>query len=148
MFVEWRIYYADGSTFDSRQGDPKDAPGYGVICIVFYEALGKRIIAHLKDWYYWLPDVNEWWGSDIFGLLDQMTLQGLAFMERGFWYFQNVQTSPKLSRDVLIYKLLDEGYIKMGRNVSGEVYRGSMERADRDPDFPPSSGRRPGANPE
>lgn len=28
----WRLYYADGSTFDSSQGSAFDAPGYGAVC--------------------------------------------------------------------------------------------------------------------
>jgi len=32
----WRIYYADGSTFDSTQGTWADAPPFGVQCIVWY----------------------------------------------------------------------------------------------------------------
>jgi len=32
----WRIYYADGSTFDSTQGSWADAPAFGVQCVVYY----------------------------------------------------------------------------------------------------------------
>jgi len=31
--ITWRIYYADGSTFDNTQGNPEDAPTTGVIAI-------------------------------------------------------------------------------------------------------------------
>ena len=34
----WRIYYADGSTFDSGQGEWADAPPFGVQCVVYYHA--------------------------------------------------------------------------------------------------------------
>jgi hypothetical protein len=30
----WRIYYADGSTFDNIEGEWEDAPGDGVIAVV------------------------------------------------------------------------------------------------------------------
>jgi hypothetical protein len=32
----WRIYYADGSTFDSTQGTFAEAPPFGVQCVVYY----------------------------------------------------------------------------------------------------------------
>jgi hypothetical protein len=32
----WRIYYADGSTFDSTMGRWADAPAFGVQCVVYY----------------------------------------------------------------------------------------------------------------
>lgn len=32
----WRIYYADGSTFDSTMGKWADAPPFGVQCVVWY----------------------------------------------------------------------------------------------------------------
>lgn len=32
----WRIYYADGSTFDSTQGSWAEAPPFGVQCVVWY----------------------------------------------------------------------------------------------------------------
>lgn len=32
----WRIYYADGSTFDSTQGTMAEAPAFGVQCRVWY----------------------------------------------------------------------------------------------------------------
>ena len=32
----WRIFYADGSTFDSTQGKWAEAPPFGVSCVVWY----------------------------------------------------------------------------------------------------------------
>lgn len=32
----WRIYYADGSTFDSTMGTWAEAPPFGVQCVVYY----------------------------------------------------------------------------------------------------------------
>jgi hypothetical protein len=32
----WRIFYADGSTFDSSQGAWADAPPFGLACVVWY----------------------------------------------------------------------------------------------------------------
>lgn len=32
----WRIYYADGSTYDSTMGTWASAPPFGVQCVVYY----------------------------------------------------------------------------------------------------------------
>ena len=32
--MKWRVYYSNETTFDSARGEPKDAPGLGVIVIV------------------------------------------------------------------------------------------------------------------
>lgn len=67
----WRIYYWDGSTFDSNDGRPYDAPGYGVQCIVQPHPDVGRTVTHRFDWYYWSPETSEWWGStDLFSVLD------------------------------------------------------------------------------
>jgi len=39
--ASWRIFYADGSTFDSGQGSWADAPPFGVQCVVYYDAQGR-----------------------------------------------------------------------------------------------------------
>jgi hypothetical protein len=32
----WRVFYADGSTFDSTQGTWAEGPPFGVQCVVWY----------------------------------------------------------------------------------------------------------------
>jgi hypothetical protein len=71
--LKWRIYYADGGTFDSSMGSPQEAPGAGVICIVSMQD-GNAVLLHKWDWYeYNLSEGGEWWGHDIHGLLYQLT---------------------------------------------------------------------------
>lgn len=71
--LTWRIYYDDGSTFDSDQGEPWDAPGLGVALILQRREGEGRLVMHRWDWYVWRCDLGEWWGHDLFGLLDQLT---------------------------------------------------------------------------
>ena len=40
----WRIYYADGSTFDSTMGTWADAPPFGVQCVVYYHVEPHKTI--------------------------------------------------------------------------------------------------------
>ncbi len=110
MATPWKIFYSDKPPFDNTMGNPGDAPAYGIICIVFPDELVGRIIMHGWDWYYWVPSEQQWWGSDIHGLLDRL--------------LHNLETDA----------------VKQGRNVSNKMYGEIIGLADKDPDFPPKSG--------
>jgi hypothetical protein len=58
----WRIYYANGATFDSAQGGPEDASPTGVICIKQRNAVSAWALVSLKDYYLWHH--GAWWGAD------------------------------------------------------------------------------------
>ena len=72
--VDWRIYYDDGSTFDSDQGTPNDAPPVGVILILQRDLLfpnnTERIVG--ENYYYWAGPTMQWQGSDRDGLVDRL----------------------------------------------------------------------------
>ena len=70
----WRIYYDDGSTFDSTQGSPEDAPAWGFIAAVGYDEAGDRYIMHGWDHYCYDKEAKQWWGMDWVGLIDRLTL--------------------------------------------------------------------------
>lgn len=63
MILRWRIYYADGTTFDNTQGDCYDAPFHGVVCINVRDLkLNTHRISHF-DYYYWCIFDETWQGS-------------------------------------------------------------------------------------
>lgn len=71
--VDWRIYYGDGSTFDSSQGSPLHAPALNVQCIVQPDPdVGRHVVS--KFAYYWWD--GEWYGGDLFGLHDYLMRPG------------------------------------------------------------------------
>lgn len=121
MKPAWRIYYEDGTTFDSLAGAPEDAPADGVICIVMRWDGVRRPIANRADrngpeanspavgenWYFWHGEAEEWWGCDREGLFDQL------------------KRHPRTTRAV-----------KQGVSVSRERFQAIMEVATVDPDFP------------
>ena len=107
----WRVYYSDKTTFDSTQGKPNDAPGYGVVCIVQPDKIVGRMIMHGWDYYYYVESENQWWGSDLQGVLDR-------FCHR-----------------------LEMSALCQGRNVANTEFRAIMEAADKDKDFPPKSAK-------
>lgn len=74
--LQWRIYYADGSTFDSTNGAPEHAPATGVIVIVQRNPLPNEnpYIQHMTDYYAWLG--THWLGCDIFRLFQYWFVDG------------------------------------------------------------------------
>ena len=71
--VKWRIYYTDGTTFDSTQGNPDDAPAFGVQVIVQLSDNGRlRDTLKGSDYYVYIPS-GFWTGMDFTGLLDRLT---------------------------------------------------------------------------
>lgn len=74
MLPDWRIYYDDGSTFDSLQGAPDEAPPRGFICAVGYDETGTRYIMNGWDHYSYDKESSQWWGCDIHGLIDRLCL--------------------------------------------------------------------------
>lgn len=90
----WRIYYEDGSTFDSTQGRPEESPASGVVAIrqrlhcssghhtdEILKSGEPRILSN--DLYWWRPDVEEWIEGDILGFLDQAKHCGAVHLKEG-----------------------------------------------------------------
>ncbi len=117
MTPDWKIFYSDSSTFDSLQGEPRDAPSYGFVCAVYADEVVGRVIMHGWDWYYWRTDHEQWWGSDIHGLLDNL-----------------LHNQPITA-------------IKQGRNIHNTEYKKIWALMINDPDFPVKSGQKRGENP-
>lgn len=65
----WKIYYEDGSTFSSEDGDVFDAPRTGVEIIVHEDSGGFSLMSQ-SSYYYWEPDRSDWG----FNYCDQFTL--------------------------------------------------------------------------
>jgi hypothetical protein len=112
--LEWRVYYADGTTFDSEQGAPEDAPGTRVVLIIqrHSDPRERPFFQWMKDYYVWKHE--RWFAVD----------QG-AFM---FYIFTEKYPCPKTAL--------------AGETVTNEMWLEIQERAKVDPDFFQSSGRR------
>lgn len=72
MRPKWRIYYSDGSTFDSTQGEPHEAPALGFIVALGYDEAGNRYMMQGWDHYCYDIDSDQWWGMDMVGLFDRL----------------------------------------------------------------------------
>jgi hypothetical protein len=78
--ILWRVYYGDGTTFDSDMGEPQDAPCTNVQVIAEpHPEVGRRLWQ--KCDYYWYD--GFWWGGDIVGFLDYLMWPGLKVVKFG-----------------------------------------------------------------
>ena len=75
--MEWRIYYDDGSQFDSEQGTPEQAPSYGVVAICTTDEKLGRLVLNGFD-FYCFHESGEWFGCDQWGMVDKL-LHNLPF---------------------------------------------------------------------
>jgi len=109
MSPEWRIYYSDGSTFDSTMGSPQEAPSLHVQVVIQKDKYYGRRICRMVDYYVWSPTINKW--IDIF---DSASLVQRALIE------------PYI-------------VVKAGEYIEEEKYNAILIRANDDPDFPGKS---------
>lgn len=68
--ARWIVYYADGSTFSSAQGEPNDAPSSGVIAVVQPSIMQGREILNRWPCYHWAD--GRWQKATRWGLFDLM----------------------------------------------------------------------------
>lgn len=80
--VKWKIYYANGTTFSSNDGELTDAPTQGVVTVQ-YRVLDPNdpatIVSNVSgyDYYYWSPTIGEFQGMDLIGVIDTATDLGI-----------------------------------------------------------------------
>lgn len=69
MKPTWRIYYEHNS-FDSNQGQPGDAPAWGVqVLVQDCPREGKHLLSGFD--FYWFSE-GRWFGGDFVGLIDAL----------------------------------------------------------------------------
>lgn len=105
--MNWRIYYADGTTYGDQDGAPEDAPGLGVIVIVLkhVDPMIGAYIQHQADYYIWLG--NRWLACDLFRLWQYI------FVEKA--------THPKAAM--------------AGQTIDNDLYLDMLRTAKQDKDF-------------
>lgn len=138
MLPEWRVFYWDEpeSSFDSNSGDPSQAPRDGFVCAIGYDEGGKRYIMHGWDFYRWDEDASQFWGMDIFGLLD--------WLKRRKMIKTIVPGNPTTITTVdgpmdivgIIHWLKDRREIFEGRTLNRSDWEKYLLRAHNDPEFP------------
>lgn len=122
--MEWKLYYDDGTTYSSDDGEWVAAPPWGVVGL-----------ATITDWagyerwegdyYFESPFFNAPWVSDIYGVIDF-----LIFTAR----MNPTQRFSEIPPQVLI----DAG-VKFGRMVDSERWRRLSAQMADDPEMPHKS---------
>ena len=69
--LAWRVYYDDGSTFDSSMGGPDDAPPFGVVCVLQRTADGCGVVS-LQERDFFVHDGVAWVPVDKTGIWDRL----------------------------------------------------------------------------
>lgn len=81
--IDWKIWYADRSTFTSEDGKPEDAPGLDVQIIVSAcERVGRRLL-NRHDYYWFNVEHGEWRGGEIFDLWNYLHRPGIKIPKFG-----------------------------------------------------------------
>lgn len=115
--IDWRIYYADASTFSSDDGSAHEAPAFGVQAICQRDADVGLETLHAFDYYLYMDGRwNGLCGHD--GLVDQLSAH-----------------APDIEA------------LKAGRQIPRQQYQDIMRRALHDPDFPRKSATHRGERP-
>jgi hypothetical protein len=69
----WKLWYADGTTFSDKDGEPWESPVQGVVAVTQPGVVGKDILWNES---HYLHHANgEWSAHDLLGLVDQTTSQ-------------------------------------------------------------------------
>lgn len=124
--LSWRLYYSDGSTFDSDVGPWADAPAVGALVLATADPDVGRELDHgpRGEFFAWWPGSSKPWGFDRTGILDYLTATG--------W-----PTSTRLA-DLSLDDWHRSG-VKLGRSVDNDVWQRVLRQVDKDPVFTPRS---------
>ncbi len=90
--TRWCIWYQDGTTFSSDDGEPQDVPGSGIVVIAQdggnhdtpYATAGEQwrtVFGY--DWY--IFDKNRWFSTNMVGLVQYVTEPGCKIVKVGRW---------------------------------------------------------------
>jgi len=75
--VDWKIFYADGSTFS---GNPELAPKTKVQAIIVKDELIGRRVESSRDQYIYSPERGGWRGVDAYALYEYLTEPGFKIV--------------------------------------------------------------------
>lgn len=125
--LAWRLYYADGSTFDSEDGAWADAPHIGAVGLITPDVDVGREFDHGSrgEFFAWEPDGSKPWGYDRVGIL------------RYLWRAHGWPTSTRIA-DLSLDDWRD-AVVKVGCSVDNLMFQSILARMTSDPDFPPKS---------
>ncbi len=81
--MRWCVFYVDGSTFDSSQGQPEDAPGGGVLAVAQESRQVGAEVHQRSDFYLFDECFEGWMGVDYFGFAQYLMQPGTKIVKLG-----------------------------------------------------------------
>lgn len=69
----WAIYYDDGTRFSHEDGTPNESPPFGALMVSQPDVMSPKIVAGGEPYFVHRTDMDQWVGSDLAGLLDQLS---------------------------------------------------------------------------
>ena len=69
---DWRIYYGDGSTFSSADGEPQESPAWGAVLVTQPAVKGMDTLLLNDPFFVHRADRALWLTCDYPGLMDQL----------------------------------------------------------------------------
>lgn len=88
LIKAWRVFYADGSTYDSTMGTWAQAPPFGVQCVVYYHEPPYKTLMSGRDVYGYEGRVGE-----------QFIKMGLWMDEEGLHRIQSLALASTMPED-------------------------------------------------
>lgn len=122
----WKLYYHDGTSYSSDDGDWLDAPPWGVMGVAYLsERFGYG--RDTNDFYVFPPWATVApWAADQWGVLDQLIQAGII-------------TADDRISELAPQTLIDAG-IKFGRSVDAAEWQRVQRMMIDDPELPHTSG--------
>ena len=119
--MNWKLYYPDGGTFSSDDGDWEAAPSRGVQALVTPHPTSSREI-QTGDFYFWPPWCTYPISGDLFGVVDFLIEIG-AHTERPDDVFFHLAVGRR------------EHGIKWGRSLDSGTYNQLYQKIVKDADL-------------
>lgn len=76
LLKDWKIFYADGTTYSSNDGKPENAVKIGVQAIIVSDDRVGRRVESSEDFYIWTPDNGGWRGANHFRMSEYLYEKG------------------------------------------------------------------------
>lgn len=83
MQLRWKIYYISGETFSNLDGEPADAPGWGVLAVVQEDEMVGVLVHQRSNFYCFDKQYGGWVGMDHFGLAQYIGKPGKKTIKLG-----------------------------------------------------------------
>ena len=137
--IDWKLYYGNNTTFSSDDGSPEEAPARDIQVVSYIDTRVGKVSLKGADWYIYRD--GSWFGTDEFGLLDQLVDMNLLRRSGSPVTFEILLNGKwqLTERPNIWFDILELGIAKAGRWVSRQEFHDIYLGALNDPEMPTTS---------